>query len=308
MFQVEHLIYHAASNALIASTSAAWSTNLCTAGRSSVFRIPLSADGSRVGGAVTCTAYGTAWDQIVSVGHLPGGRILMTLATSAMGIPTERLMSIDPVTLGLASWARPATEAHNGGYYSGRRGAAIVLDDTANVLRLFSAGSSGQGTILATDVPVGDGSTGFSPQETIWQIDVLGPGCDGFTLPYGTGLAGSGALVAALSSAGCPDVNRAGFSISVSNALGGTVGALVVGLSQLNVPLLGGTLLASPDLTLPIALSGAVGVPGAGSLTIPLFFPSPSHQGLSLYLQAGLLDPGATQTLALTNGLRITIG
>lgn len=303
VLDVEHLIYHAASNALIAS-----SINLCAPLQPSVTRIPLSADGSRVGGALTCASHGSAWDIIVSLGHLPGGRILMTLATGALGVPTERLMAIDPVTLGLSVWARPQPNDLNGGYYSARRGAAIVLDDNTNVLRVFAAGSSGLGAILATDVPVGDASSGFSPQETMWQVDVLGPGCDGFTLRYGTGLAGSGAFVPVLSSSGCPDVNRSGFSINVSDALGGTAGVLIVGATQLSVPLFGGTLLASPDVSLPIALGGATGVPGVGTLTIPLAFPNPSYRGLSLYLQAGMLDPGALQLLTLTNGLRITIG
>lgn len=55
-------------------------------------------------------------------------------------------------------------------------------------------------------------------------------------------------------------------------------------------------------------LGGTTGAPGAGTLTIPLSFPTPSYHGLSVYLQAGMLDPGAVQLLTLTNGLRITVG
>jgi hypothetical protein len=52
---VEHLVYHAPSNALIGSSSWGGGTQ-CSPVGNSLYRFPLSADGLRVAGPVTCVS------------------------------------------------------------------------------------------------------------------------------------------------------------------------------------------------------------------------------------------------------------
>ncbi|HTE06031.1 MAG TPA: hypothetical protein VK824_07535, partial [Planctomycetota bacterium] len=52
--EVEHLLYHAPTNALIGSSTSYLSTTDCSSAGSSLYRIPLSADGLKVDGTVSC--------------------------------------------------------------------------------------------------------------------------------------------------------------------------------------------------------------------------------------------------------------
>ncbi|HVS18440.1 MAG TPA: hypothetical protein VMT18_07565 [Planctomycetota bacterium] len=61
----------------------------------------------------------------------------------------------------------------NGGLWCDLLGKGVVLDDKApDTLRMYSAGESGLGTVLATDVGLSNGSTGHSPAESIWETKV----------------------------------------------------------------------------------------------------------------------------------------
>jgi hypothetical protein len=60
-------------------------------------------------------------------------------------------------------------------------------------------------------------------------------------------------------------------------------------------------------VTVPIHLGGPPGVPGAGFLDFPGSNVN-AYQGLVLYMQVSLADPGAIHGVALTNGCKVTIG
>ncbi len=310
LFAVEHMIFHAPSNSLIASTSSWWSTNDCASTGSSLFRIPLSTDGSRVSGAVTCTSVSNAYaaEEIMSLDYLPGGNLLITLASGVPGYAPDKLMSVNPWTLAVSGWAHPAQMDLNGGLYSTRIGKAIVLDDGPNQLRTFVPGQPGLGTLLACDVPLGDATTGYSPAESIWEIDTNGPGCQGLTHTFGAGLAGSNNVIPALGVVGCPDVNSS-FTISIDNVVGGASGLLVVGTAPAAIPALGGTLYVYPiALQFPVTVGGTPGAAGAGSFGLPLLVTDPALTGLTLFMQAGFIDGTAVQGVSLTNGLQLVIG
>ena len=134
----------------------------------------------------------------------------------------------------------------------------------------------------------------------------ISPPASGLRKQYGSGLAGSGGFVPVLGSAG---ILRAGFSgeVRITNALGGAAGYFGVGSSEASQPVLGGTLLISPDFLLPITLGGAPGVAGAGYLAIPWTLPA-SLAGVQLFEQAALIDPAAPQGASLTQGIRCVIG
>ena len=308
---VEHLLYHAPSNALIGSSSAQWAATYCTTALGSLYRIPLSADGLRVDGPMTCTSLPTSllYGDIMSLDQLPDGNVLVTTASGFLGSPTL-MLSLNPVTLSVAAWADPAQYDMNGGFWSARLGRAVIHANSGSAwwepsgLRTFGPGQAGFGAYIATslELPVG---SGYSPVEIVTEVDVNGPACDGFQIPYGSGLAGAGAFVPLLGVIGCPDIGQL-FSISINSVVGGASGVLFVGLAPGAVPFKGGTfLLASALAQIPVTVGGTPGVANAGSLGIPALLSDPILGGVSLYLQAGFADVAAVQGVSLTNGLHL---
>ncbi|MBK9386228.1 MAG: hypothetical protein IPN34_15555 [Planctomycetes bacterium] len=246
-------------------------------------------------------------EEIMALDHLPSGALLVTVSSGIVSA-NPKLLAVDPWTLALTPFARPSQSDINGGCYSLRRGRALLLDDTTNQLRSFAPGEVGPGMHVVCDVPLGDGGTGFSPVESLWEIDTNGPACSGSTLGYGNGLAGSGGLVPTLAIAGCPEVG-APFVIAGSQMLGGTLAALLIGPAPAAIPLLGGELCLFPvDFAFALPCDGAFGVPGAGSFALPMFAADPLLLELSIYLQVASVDPAAPEGIALSAGLRVILG
>ena len=89
--------------------------------------------------------------------------------------------------------------------------------------------------------------------------------------------------------------------VGMSGAASGSLAFVAVGSSQLNLPLLGGTLVSSADvavLSLPTT--------SLGTLALPFSWPKGLPSGLPTYLQAWVLDAGAPQGVAASNGLVAT--
>jgi hypothetical protein len=301
--EVEHLLYDTASNALIGSSSAWWSLTDCTATGCSVYRIPLSADGLRVAGPVTCQSVTplAANEEIMGLDHLPDGRVLVVVA-SGLGSAQSKLLAVDPVSLAFSTWADPDQAEIDGGLWCARLGKAVL--HAGSELRTFGAGGTGFGGLLATSMPVA-GIGGFSPAEDMYEVDLNGPGCDGFQLPYGTGLAGKGGQVPLLGVVGCPDIGSL-FTISINSAIGGAAGVLFVGLAPAAAPFKGGTfLVGGVAAQIPLAVGGAPGAAGAGSLALPALLSNPILAGVNLYMQAGFADSFAVKGVSLTNGVQV---
>jgi hypothetical protein len=132
--------------------------------------------------------------------------------------------------------------------------------------------------------------------------------CEGTSARYGTGLAGAGGRVPRLDAPGCPRPG-APLAIQFVNAIGAGGSLVLLGASPTAVPLLGGTLLVEPAVSIPLALSGDAGVPGHGWAS-PVF-PIPGSAGLAgihLYFQALVLDAAAPAGLAMSDGLDVGIG
>jgi hypothetical protein len=307
VFPLEHMLYHVSSNSLIGSNSGWWSNNDCAPNGCSFFRIPLSADGTKVGGAITCNTYASNNQEIMAMDYLPGGKILATLADGSFS-SYKKMITVDPLSLAIADWANSNVWDCNGAVWSSRIGKAITLDDTTNNLRTVTAGLTGAAPILATSVNVGDGSSGYSPFEYLWEIDLNGPGCNGYGDAYGAGLAGKGGIVPQLSVTGCPELNQP-IAIVGTQIVGGAPGVLALAAAPASIPLFGGTLLVLPGSpTLAVFAAGAAGVAGAGQFTLPFTATDPSLIGASVYLQARFLDAQAVQSVSLTNGLQVSFG
>lgn len=126
---------------------------------------------------------------------------------------------------------------------------------------------------------------------------------------YGSGLAGTGGIVPQISfGGGFAHVGNAGFQVVGQQAAGGAAGVFVLGLAPASVPVKGGVLLTVPLATAAVTFGGAPGAPGAGSTSVPLPIPNnPLLDGQSLDAQFLVLDPGAVQGVAFTDGLHIVL-
>ncbi len=307
------MIHDAGENALFVAASDGPAT-MCPGGMTdamNVFKLPLSADGTRVAGPVTCSQYdvhvGDDNERPVDWSRGPGGKLMLVVDTNS-GAQMERVLLVDPVTLVITPYAangNPGAAATNGGCYSSALGKAVILDTGANVLIAYGQGETGAGQAFTTPGEVSGG--GSNETATLLQIDH--GACDGAFVPYGVGLAGSGGRVPTLSLSGC-SVPGGSLSVHIADVVGGAPGLMMVGSDAANLPFKGGTLLTSPlILSLDIVVGGTPGVAGAGSLDLPASLPAdPLLSGFSLYLQTGFQDAGAAVNVSLSNAVELDIG
>ena len=132
-----------------------------------------------------------------------------------------------------------------------------------------------------------------------WKLDVWT--CTDKHTSFGSGLAGTGGLTPALSSKSCFAIGTAG-AFDLASAAPNALGLLTLGVQKSPMPLLGGTLEIVPLLQLPLptdaggAATRAVPVPNDASLV-----------GTEVFAQAFVLDPGAPQSVAMSNGYGVKI-
>ncbi len=119
---------------------------------------------------------------------------------------------------------------------------------------------------------------------------------------YGSGLAGSNGLVPQLDSGGRQSqIGSVDFALEFRSGLPNSLAYLAYGPASATLPLLGGTLLVSPNVVLPVNLD----VLGAATLPAPL--PNdPGLVGSSLYAQGFVVDGGAPENFSITRGLQLT--
>jgi hypothetical protein len=317
-YAYDGMIHDAATNSLfVASTQPKpgfplWDIN--------VRKLPLSADGSRVIGPVGNSTFAvsptppqwTSGEYPRGWSHGPNGQLV--LCTQCIDFPVlPRMLLVDPVTSAISVWGSngsaaqppiPAWAYTPGGAYSSVLDKVVVVDLTNASLRAYAQGSAGgPGSVIATTPAL----SGFA-SNSLHVVSVPDDNCTGQGLEYGTGLAGTGGFVPHFASSGCPDVNSP-FTLAIDKAIGGGAGMLLISATPANVPLFGGTLLVGLNaFSLGIHASGSAGAAGVGAYALPLLLSDPSLTGASVYLQAGFLDAGATQSVSLTNGLQIKIG
>ncbi len=220
------LYYHRAQNALYAAVPSGTAT--CTGGAStdlSIYRAPLSIDGTRVVGTVTCAQAVVdplGSNQPVCWSLTADGSLLLVVDTNS-NAAQPRMLSIDPVTLTASIYASNGSytgaAATNAGFYSTVRDAAIVLDTFSDVLRIFTAGSTGGGSQFATGVssPGGSGEVArlFEIEPTAVSltlhansssISLQAGGTDLLTFAPGPAFSGEIAVVAASQSGWTPGI------------------------------------------------------------------------------------------------------
>ena len=313
-YQIDGMIYDPGTNSLfVASITPAPGFPQAAV---NIRKLPLSADGSRVVGPVGNVQFEiSAVPPAASSGEAPRGwsrgpagqLALLVHCIDTQVLP--RMLLVDPVTSAVTVYGSCGQSTQPGGWavttggvYHSQLGKFLLVDYSNGALRAYSQGSPGGNGSVVPTAPVA--TTGY----WVNVATVPDDGCTGAGSEYGTGLAGTGGFVPHIGSLGCPDVGRT-VTVQVDRCVGGTFGILLIGSAQAALPAFGGTLLLAPiDATLAFPCSGTLGVPGIGEFSLPIPLTSPALSGQSLYLQAGLLDPAASQGLAISNGLRVEIG
>jgi subtilisin family serine protease len=169
-------------------------------------------------------------------------------------------------------------------------GAAVISSLHQQYLGSVPSPAFVRNLLVSTGIPQGTGGKIGPALNLQAAINALGIGFSdlGFALP-GSGnprLNGSGVLAF-----GTP------FGLQISGGPALASGALVIGLSRVDLPLAGGLLVPSPDVLVPVQLDAN----GSFSLTKLL---NANQAGLLLYQQAWLLDSGAVAGLAATNAVQ----
>jgi len=174
---------------------------------------------------------------------------------------------------------------HGGSTYLTRsqQCAHFGVADAAIVDELMVTWPNGDSTTL-TNVPVNQLLTVASgvPVVPTWTDLGLGKvGSNGVPLLTGTGPLAADSL------------NQ----LDLTQAQPSAGATLVFGVSAINAPFKGGTLVPAPFALVPMVSS-----PG-GSLSLPFLFPAGIPAGLPLYFQFWISDPGATYSLSASNAL-----
>ena len=176
-------------------------------------------------------------------------------------------------------------------------GTAFLWTPSTGTVRLSTFLSShgvtanGANLINATGVSA-DGSTicgwgGFSS----WVVTI-----DNTWSDLGQGLAGTHGLPVLV---GSGDLSAGStVTITLSNALENATAGFVLGLSALNAPFKGGTMVPNPDFIIP-----GLTTTGTGSLTLSSTWPAGVPPGFLTYFQEWIVDPAAPKGFSASNGL-----
>lgn len=309
------MTYDPATNALFVAVSTLYGASCDGSGGSDITirKIPLSADGTKVAGPVTCTQVDVdlnqATEKPVNWSRGPGGSLLLVVDNVNLTYDFDRVLKIDPATFSVTSFVK------NGGYlgaadgtagaYSSVLGKAVIVDTRNDVLRAFAEGEGGAGTVITPTGPL-SWNPGSNEVATLLEID--NGACDGGFQAFGIGLAGTGNATPSLHASGCAAIGDS-MSAHINGVVGGATGYVLLGLNQANIPYKTGAIYVSPILSfLPVTVGGAHGSAGAGSIDIPFgTLSDPALAGLDIIMQAAFQDLGVPYGVSLTQGLRIEI-
>ena len=162
--------------------------------------------------------------------------------------------------------------------------AAMVWDDTV-VIGAFAEDSNATGV---------DGDQSINHMLSAGAAYAFDLGLDAWT-DLGSGLAGSSG-VPLLEGSG-PLAPSSGNQLDLAGANPSSPATLVFGLSLLDAPFKGGTLVPAPLLLVPLATNAA------GALTVPFLWPTNVPPGTALYFQVWISDPGAISGFSASNAL-----
>jgi len=308
------MTYHAATNALfIAYRGNSGQPCAGAAGDGiTIKKLPLSADGTRVIGPVSCREFQSDLVQSQEApsnwSRGPGGALLLVCDTPGVStLQKPRVAAVEPLSFTVTTFASPGgftgADQLTAGSWSSARGEVLLLDTVNDVLRGYTQGGSGVGDVFAVNGPLSS-NPGSGEYATLVEVDT--GDCAGGFQPVGVGLAGSGGLVPALTASGCASLGGQ-VTLQLADVRGGAKGLLFGSFSEGLLAFRGGTLfMGSVDVLLNIGVGGAAGVAGAGSATFPpLSIDNPGLLGAKVFVQAAFVDPAAVNGVSLTQAVRV---
>ena len=178
----------------------------------------------------------------------------------------------------------------------GSSGSPVVLEATGEVVGIHTDAG-------CVDADGNYGTASDHPDLSVALAAPLGV-CTKQPSPWlwlGKGLAGSGAVPPTLSGLGTA-LPGAPTELALTNAPPLSVAFLVTGGSQVDLPALGGTLVPSPD-----AITANLPIDAFGHHTLAFPWPSGPPSGVTFYLQSWVVDPGAPELFAASNGLAVQV-
>jgi hypothetical protein len=190
-----------------------------------VMVIPLSPDGTKVGGTVQsvplCT-FPMSPLRVVNLSQGPGNTVMAVLddnSNSAVG----RMVTINTATLGVSTYAAngPYTGAAAtvAGVYSHLLGRAVINDGFAVTLRVYANGETGNGTTWVNG--------GVSVHANASMVEIPNSAATGL-LPFGTGTPGCKGTQALFATC-TPKVGTPNFRFTCTNVPNSALGLLLIG-------------------------------------------------------------------------------
>jgi len=281
-----------------------------------VRKVPLSADGSRVGGPMVDSLYnvspGLGGEQPVGWSHGPDGKLILNVITAEAGA-MPRMLQVDPANVAITPWGNTGTTDPSvglflfvAGAYSAALDKVVVVDAWNKQLRSFAQGSAGG---LGGAVPIGPATF---PNVGI-QVNLVSVPSDAhvstsYCTAKTTTLPG---CLASIQSFGVPaQSNPAGFHVIAAPAPGGNPGLFLWSLAgPASTPFAGGWLCVQTPLTRGalVPAEGTLGqcngvfqMSGAG-------FGNDWSAGAQLFVQCWFRDPGNQLSSALSDALTFTV-
>jgi hypothetical protein len=228
---IRSMIFHAGQNALFVGTSSF--TSVCSGGNAahlSLYRLPLSVDGTRVVGPVTCaqaTVDPGGIEAPINWSIMPSGQLLLVVDTNS-NTQQPRMQVIDPVTLSASPFASSGPYAGAATTYAGafctELGGALILDSASIILRWFPMGSSGNGTVFSAPAysGSGEGATMFEIEPAgvsttlkanLGSLSLAAGGTQTLDFTPGAGFAGALYLVGGSTTGWTPGIPFGGFVV-----------------------------------------------------------------------------------------------
>lgn len=305
------MIYDVGTNSLLLASSAASGCGTGTFNSmANVRRIPLTLDGTRVAGPMSCNSFDVDTNQGGEIpagwSRAPGGELALVVDTNS-NAQQSRMLLVDPVTLGITPFAANGSytgaAATNAGTWSSALGKFLILDTFGDQLRAFGVGETGAGSVVATSQPLS--SSGSSEQPALFEIEAPSSHAVLSVDVAGISLAAGGTQTIHVS-AGCV---YAGATYAVLGSISGTAPGFT--LQGKHVPLNFDSYtqftLQSPNTAVLAASIGTLDATGSGQALFSLPAGAPAAlAGLVLHHAALVVTAGGV-VAAVSNPVAVTL-
>ncbi len=314
------MIYDATTNSLIVAIPGQ-ANSICSGvdfNYVTVHKLALSADGSRVIAPESCAQYQLSIfgsvNSPVGIGTMTNGHVLVCIDPNASGV-VPVFLDVNPLTLNISQFAATGTTVSakpmKNGTYSSVHNKGVCVDISTHVLRLYSAGEIGDGTVLSTSAPISP--AGNAPMS--W-CEVRPGQCGTNNLStYCVAKTSSHGCVPSIFTVGAPSMTiSSGFTIQANSTEAGKPGLFFYSTTgTAATPFSGGILCLQPVIKRLSATTGSGTATCSGTLFLDFnavlaTTTNPALvAGANVYGQFWFRDPPATFGAGLSNAVKFHI-